>query len=132
MNRVMIVLLSTLALSLLASGCVTKSEFKAYKAEAERVDSILLCESRNDAYEDMMNSDEPDPTRRDEPDGTRRDIASCDQEFSNIVNSPHLIACRNKQSDCVDKTALGGSACRACYMDCLSTGAWDNVACPVP
>ena len=118
------------------SGCVSIGDFEEYVAEMEQkhMDAdlafrILLCESRNDAYQDMMESDEPNPTRRDEPSSTRREEA-CLEEFDDIYGA-NLEACREDMLSCVE-TGLGAADCRACYRDCLTSGTWDNGACPIP
>jgi hypothetical protein len=128
--------------TILVSACVSQKEFDKhvaeYKAEldrAQKVESILLCESRNDAYQDMMASDEPNPTRRDEPNPTRRDQA-CQDEFDAITNG-NVQACKADMITCVAPLADGGAElptpqCRACYTTCLSTGTWDGMSCPLP
>jgi len=130
-----------LVCSILVSSCVSQAVFDehvaAYEdqlAKSKQVDSILLCESRNDAYQDMLNSDEPNPTRRDEPNPTRRDEA-CQEEFVAITNN-NILACKADMITCVAPVADGGAGlptpqCRTCYTTCLTTGTWD-VACPLP
>ena len=135
MKRIITVLISISMSSLLMSGCVLTSTYNKFVAESKKADAILFCESRNDAYEDLMNSDEMDPTRRDEPTGTRRDLALCDQEFIDNFGS-FAKACRDGMTACIDDVVAPvytGQQCRACYLDCQSTGAWPTAgagSCP--
>lgn len=122
-----------------ASGCVVwQSDFDEYvKATDEKIaqaritDEILLCESRVDAYQDLVASDEPDPTRRDEPSGTRRDLAACMDELNTITNS-HVEDCNEQMAVC--PTSHSAQDCRNCLKICLSSGTWPTtgvVACPL-
>lgn len=132
-----------------ASGCVTDQEFADYKAEMDArfntvvagyttadqqlvgMDEILACESRVDAYADMMaNSDEVDATRRDEPQGTRRDLQSCNDEFDDVTNSNYA-SCDTQMVQCQEGTSNTSLQCRICSKECLETGSWP-VACPLP
>lgn len=134
MKRIITVLISISMSSLLMSGCVLSSTFDKFVAESEKADAILFCESKNDAYEDLMNSDEADPTRRDEPTGTRRDLAACEGEFSDIVGGDenaklckaHMVICTGAGSTNTTQE------CRSCFIDCLNGNPWDAAACPPP
>lgn len=111
-----------------ASGCVTNAEFAKYKEQAELTDKILLCESRNDAYQDLMGSDEPSPTRRDEPSGTRRDQA-CTDEFNDITQG-NVQACKDEMQTCIDADTHPNQDCRTCHVKCLETGTWPVTGAP--
>lgn len=132
-----------------ASGCVTTKKFNDYKAEMDArfntvvagyttadqelvgMDEILACESRVDAYADMMqNSDEVDATRRDEPQGTRRDLQACNDEFDDVTNNNYA-SCDSQMVECQEGTSNTSLECRICSRECLETGSWP-VACPLP
>lgn len=140
MKRLIIVCIS-MATSTLLSGCwVTTSKFDAYVEatelrleQAKRNDDVLFCESKVDAYEDMINSDEPDPTRRDEPSGTRRDLASCEREFGDVAGA-NVAACSTDMERCSDGGVHTTQACRTCYVKCLNIGTWPTTgafSCPL-
>jgi len=131
MKRIIAVLLSiSISMSsLLLGGCVTTSTFNKFVAESQKADAILFCESRNDVYEDLVNSDEPDPTRRDEPSGTRRDLAACEAEFVDIAGG-NAQACKADMVICSSGTTNTIQACRGCFIDCLNSGSWDAGICP--
>ncbi len=130
-----------------ANGCVSQKTFDDYKDQVEYRLEILACESRVDAYEDTVNSDEPDgtrrdeplPTRRDEPSGTRRDLASCDAEFNRVVGGDEggpgdkYQKCQPKMEECITDGANGFPLCNECYDDCFATadGTWPDAKCPL-
>ena len=125
-----------LASGMLVSGCVTTSEFERYKAEmaaeiqkSRQAEDVLFCESKVDAYQDMLNSDEPDPTRRDEPDGTRRDLAACEAEFDDVAGA-NVGQCNTQMEACTSGNTHPNQKCRSCFTECLKTGNWPTTGFP--
>lgn len=139
MKRMKIMSILLAVVFVLTSGCVWQSDFDDHVkannenlAQARMKDEILLCESRVDAYQDLVGGDEADPTRRDEPEGTRRDLAACQAEF-NAVAGEHVEECQESMEKC--PATFSAQECRNCYKLCLSSGTWPTtglVKCPLP
>lgn len=117
----------------LVTGCVSQAEFDQYKEKAELADKILFCESAVDAYQDLLGSDEPNPSRRDEPSSTRRDQA-CQDEYNSITQGNSNV-CATTNNDCMDGNKYTNQECRVCEVICLNNGAWPIAgapSCPPP
>ncbi|MGI9264191.1 MAG: hypothetical protein ACR2QU_04635 [Gammaproteobacteria bacterium] len=125
--------LPMIILPVLISGCVTQAEFDKYKQTAELTDKILLCESAVDAYQDLVGSDEPNPSRRDEPSGSRRDQA-CQDEYKDVTQG-NANACATTMNECSDGSIYSNQECRVCEVICLNTATWPITgapSCPPP
>ena len=146
MKRIIMTIASALAVLAISSGCVTQQEFTRYQEKVALQLEVLACESKVDAYEAGVKSDEPDPIRRDEPlsirhdepDAIRRDLEACQEEFDSVVggsSGSNYAVCKPKLPLCRNNSDNTNAECNACYSHCLAKtggdGTWDEAACPL-
>ena len=147
MKRIALMAASSATILVLTNGCVPQKTFDDYKERVDYQISVLACESRIDAYEETVGSDEPDgtrrdeplATRRDEPSGTRRDLDACEAEFNRVVGGDETgpgdkyQSCQPKMEECIIDGDNGFPLCNECYDDCFATadGTWPDAKCPL-